>query len=497
MKRFSQQFKKQAESIRMRASERADLRERLVTYMEYHPVSPSLAQKNHEKSEHVEVSVFAPFKAIVFNKIYFRSFMGVFSVFLILGVPFVAEKSVPGDMLYPVKIQFNEELRSTLSLSPYAKVEWETTRLERRISEARLLASEGKLTDEAEARVALAVQSHSDAAQQSIAQLRQSDSDEAAIAEISFASALAVQSEMLEGHIEKDISKKDQNQEGRSVVALAGVVAKARASAEAVQTNNQPSYKKLLARVEQESTRVYELFVSVRDGASREEVTNVERRLADVQRKVEQAVALKANVSNTEAVVLSNATPNQEPAEDDVLSTTSTTSVDIVVSTSSENEATTTSQVTDEKDISEDEIISLLRSALIDIQKLLSYLTHIDVRENVSIEDLVPITPTNEERIAEISSLFDETLDLQQKIALHIVNEELQEKLSLGQVAITEQLAEIVTAMQDDDLDTALKIVTEARLMAVDLATLVADTPVKDIEGVDTERGTSTEEAAE
>ena len=38
MKRFSEQFKKKSDTIRLRASERADLRDRLVSYMEYHPL---------------------------------------------------------------------------------------------------------------------------------------------------------------------------------------------------------------------------------------------------------------------------------------------------------------------------------------------------------------------------------------------------------------------------------------------------------------------------
>ena len=59
--------------------------------------------------------------------------------------------------------------------SPYEKVEWETKRLERRIAEARMLAEEGKLTDEVQEAVAEAVKGHSDAAQQGIAELHQTD----------------------------------------------------------------------------------------------------------------------------------------------------------------------------------------------------------------------------------------------------------------------------------------------------------------------------------
>ncbi|MEZ4200705.1 MAG: hypothetical protein R3B69_03975 [Candidatus Paceibacterota bacterium] len=121
---------------------------------------------------------------------------------------------------YPVKVGFNEEVRSTLALSPYQKVEWETTRLERRIAEARLLASEGKLTPEVEAEMAEAVKAHNDAAQKEIASIRATDSEEAALASIALSSALTVQSESLESQLEEGAASSS----GSSVVALASVV---------------------------------------------------------------------------------------------------------------------------------------------------------------------------------------------------------------------------------------------------------------------------------
>ena len=287
MKRFSEQFKKKSDSIRMRASERRELRARIVSYMEYHPVVDATSATKRKRAEGI---ISEPFKAILINMTYVRSFAGVFALFLVVGVPFIAERSVPGDILYPVKIQLNEEVRSTLSLSPYAKVEWETQRLERRIAEARLLADEGKLTQAIEAEVAQAVKDHTTAAQKGIETMRESDSDGAAIAEITFASALAVQSEVLEGQVANDEANQT-NPEGRSVVALAGVVAEARTNAENAQ-KTAPSFEKLLGRVEAETTRAYELFASVRTEASPAEVASIERRLADIERKVSQAIEM-------------------------------------------------------------------------------------------------------------------------------------------------------------------------------------------------------------
>ena len=193
-----------------------------------------------------------------------------------MGVPFVAERSLPGDILYPVKVEFNEELRSSLALTPYAKVAWETERLERRVAEARTLALAGKLSEEEQTKVALAVKQHSEAAQREIAELRESNSEDAAIAEIAFTSALEVQSEVLEGHIEKNtLAAIDTEGTTSPISGIAQAVAEARDVARASESNSRLSYEKLFGRVEMESTNVYVLFNSIKAEASAEEVANV------------------------------------------------------------------------------------------------------------------------------------------------------------------------------------------------------------------------------
>jgi hypothetical protein len=491
MKRFSEQFKKQAEAISMSAKERNALRERLVSYMEYHPLPKEMAGKKVPVTAR-EVIVSEPFFAIKLNAFHVRSFAGVFAVFLILGVPVVAEQSMPGDVLYPVKVEFNEELRSTLALSPYAKVAWETQRLERRLAEARLLASEGKLTEEAETQVAAAVKGHSDAAKREIAQLRESDSDEAAIAEIAFASALAVQTEVLEGHIEKDPQTEGEGT-GHSVLALASVVAEERDSAEAAQADAAPSYDKLLGKIESESTQVYELFASVKDQATKKEVNDVERRLADIERKIAQATALKEGRATQEDAAISALSLSTRTMKVSDTAETATTLSMLATNTASvTDESVLMDEVVKEESEpetapanTEAESIALLRSALTDIQKLLSYMTHIDVRENVSIEDLLPLTLTPEERVQKVMDLLDETMALQTKIGTHELNEKLQEKVTLGQESLERQITLAVEAMEAGDIDTAYAILDEAYTLAADLDKMTDKQPLKEAPQLD------------
>lgn len=448
MKRFSEQFKKQSDPIHMRVSERNALRERVLSYMEYHPLPAELRE-----AKRVSAGIASePFKTIRLNSFYLRSFAGVFSVFLIFGVSIIAERSVPGDFLYPVKVQINEEVRSSLSLSPYAKVAWETERLERRITEARLLASEGKLTNEAQEKVAQAVKSHTDAAQREIAHLRESDSDEAAIAGIAFASALAVQSEVLESHNANADAAPEEG--SKSVVALAQVVAQARDTAEASQSGVMPSYDKLLGRVEAESTSIYELFASVKRDASAQEAANVERRLADIERKIAKATALKEGTNTavqTETMMLK--------ADFSESTTTNNVSNDVEVSLT-QDDANAEAQA---------EAVEVLRSALADIQKLMNYMTHIDVRENVSLEELVPVTLTPEEQQEEATRLLDEIILMQTQVSSKAVDENRAEKIALGLQELEIKVAAAVDLMSENNYEAAVLILSEAHILAEDL----------------------------
>ncbi|MES2470833.1 MAG: DUF5667 domain-containing protein [Patescibacteria group bacterium] len=64
-----------------------------------------------------------------------------------VGTSYAAEKAVPGDILYPIKVNINEPLRSAVAVKKEAKAEWEAKKAERRLTEARILASEGKLNE--------------------------------------------------------------------------------------------------------------------------------------------------------------------------------------------------------------------------------------------------------------------------------------------------------------------------------------------------------------
>lgn len=87
------------------------------------------------------------------------------------GVSFASENSLPGDVLYPVKIRFNEEVRALLTTSVEGRADWETTRAERRLEEAEKLAVSGELNEQTEAEVGSNFQKHAEKAKNHVAEL--------------------------------------------------------------------------------------------------------------------------------------------------------------------------------------------------------------------------------------------------------------------------------------------------------------------------------------
>ena len=87
------------------------------------------------------------------------------------GVSFAAEGSLPGDVLYPVKLKINEEIKSTLALSAQSKADWEAKRLERRLEEAEKLSVAGRLDEKAKAKIESNFEKHAEKTQARIAQL--------------------------------------------------------------------------------------------------------------------------------------------------------------------------------------------------------------------------------------------------------------------------------------------------------------------------------------
>jgi hypothetical protein len=382
MKRFSEQLHTKSQSIKLSSAEKAQLQERLVSYMEYHPLPAHLKTTNKSKSLVTNDS----FTTINIPLGWLFKSSAVAAAFVLLIVPFMAERSVPGDSLYAVKVQFNEEVRSTLTFDTVQKVEWETERVNRRIAEARLLKSEGRLTEKVEAQVAQAVLTHTQNAQREIALLRETDADEATIASIAFYSTLEAQATSLQEEPSEAKETDEFNSASTSTTVkkdqnlIANAVAESRAFNEKPDASTTPSYEKLMARVEIGTTRMYELRGSIADKDSQAYV-GITRRIEDIERSILLAIE----------------------------------------------------KSTDSKSDSQQILIDVLQRS----QKMIVFMTDLQVSQTVNIDELVPVVLTSEEATAsreaynaELDAKLEQIqVNLEQSVTLSL---DVREKVAKG-----------------------------------------------------------------
>lgn len=93
------------------------------------------------------------------------SFALVLFVVLGTGTSYAAQRSLPGDLLYAVKIGINEQLHSFV-LSDVKKTLFEADRAAERLKEAQVLAVRGELTDDLKVKIENEFDSHVAAVQQ-------------------------------------------------------------------------------------------------------------------------------------------------------------------------------------------------------------------------------------------------------------------------------------------------------------------------------------------
>ncbi|MEK7579054.1 MAG: hypothetical protein AAB460_00770 [Patescibacteria group bacterium] len=135
---------KESKNITLSAEKKSVLRARLITHMAL-PETPIPSFHTDEIAP-----IRSPFVSSLF--VFVTRPLPVALLIVILlggGIVSAAEGTLPGDTLYSFKVRVNENVASLAAVTPEAKREWNTRRIERRLLEAEELAAHGDLDKEA------------------------------------------------------------------------------------------------------------------------------------------------------------------------------------------------------------------------------------------------------------------------------------------------------------------------------------------------------------
>jgi hypothetical protein len=162
LKKLTEDMKK----IHLTSDEKSDMRGNLLQFMKENPMPKKARAKAKAKptTSHHDEEKRPNFLASFLTFLVPRP-MPVLAAMMIIAVSggtvsFAATGSLPGDLLYPVKVGINEEIVSMFSLGEESKLEWEIERSSRRLTEAGRLESEGTLDSEALSALGRNIETH-------------------------------------------------------------------------------------------------------------------------------------------------------------------------------------------------------------------------------------------------------------------------------------------------------------------------------------------------
>ena len=171
-------LRRQLNKIAMTNKESANMRGRLLAYMKKNPSTV----RNTDEARRTTGKPHGLLPLFLTKRLMFVSIILALVAMVGGGTAFAAETTIPGDLLYPIKVHINENVRVALAGSTEAKAELEARFAERRMEEAAELEQSGKLKTDVVTRLENNLSRHIDKAEQHITKLTEEGKLEAAAA---------------------------------------------------------------------------------------------------------------------------------------------------------------------------------------------------------------------------------------------------------------------------------------------------------------------------
>lgn len=186
------QIAEKARSVGMPPEEKARIRASLESYMEAHPVTDGGVARHRGRSL---ASPYARFRIILR-----KNTMPLALLLAIIvggGTSAAASGALPGDILYPVKVEVNERVEKAFAFSDEADAKVEAKFAARRLEEAEKLSGKNRLDAETKAEIEIRFEKHEARVKARIEELSDKDLPAALAAHADFEGSLAAHEAVL------------------------------------------------------------------------------------------------------------------------------------------------------------------------------------------------------------------------------------------------------------------------------------------------------------
>ena len=224
-KEFLKELKLESKSIKLTTEEAKEMHSYVADFVNLH-------------TEEVSKNIRSPYFTKSSLVMAFSSFAIVALIFV--GTTFAASSSLPGDALYPIKVNINEQVKGLFITGDAKNAAWHEELISQRLTEAETLASQGKLDEKAQAQLSVSFDNSVKKFNSNLVSIQESDLDAAASTSAHFQYTLQAHQAVL-NRLSDEVAKVSGK-----ISSLLGAIDKELASSTEVQANIET---KLIARV--------------------------------------------------------------------------------------------------------------------------------------------------------------------------------------------------------------------------------------------------------
>lgn len=169
--RDTTEYFKEWQNMKLSETSRARIHEELMEYADFHAVNESVSLATDGRS--IEQ---APHRgALSVFKFSFMPYLVLIAIVIGGGTSYAAAGALPGDVLYPIKTEVNESVKSAFTFGAEAEVALQAELVAERLREAEELEAEGRLTSAAATTIATNLRRHTAAAEAALQASEESD----------------------------------------------------------------------------------------------------------------------------------------------------------------------------------------------------------------------------------------------------------------------------------------------------------------------------------
>jgi hypothetical protein len=123
--------------------------------------------------------------------------------------------------------------------------------------------------------------------------------------------------------------------------------------------------------------------------------------------------------------------------------------------------------------LTEAESIEILRGAMVDLRKLITFMTDLDVRSSVTVDDLVPITLTDDERMQAVAANLEVMRAFGERTAGESYTGAGSDKINFEIAEVARLLTEAEAAAAVPALDSAEALGTQGVALIGDIESMI------------------------